>query len=127
MDRVSINSGNGDDIVFVGRANGQLAATINGRISIRTGGGNDRLDMISTAASNRVSVNTASGNDTVTILGGNITDRLTIGLGGGDDFILIKDITLGEARVNGNGGEDTYRGIEVAEINGFEDELILPC
>ncbi len=129
LDRLTVNTGDGSDTVRVGRQIGnQSTATVaGGRMSIRTGSGDDTIEMTKVQAQDRVSMNTGSGRDDVTIRQGQIAQRLSVSLGGDDDFILIKDISLSEARINGNGGQDTYRGIEGPVTSNFEDELILPC
>jgi hypothetical protein len=132
---LSINMGDGDDVVdimgvrakkdvSINMGNGNNTLTIEGmyvkkNLSITSGSGDDSISLASVNVSKQLSINTGAGDDTVTLDPVAAGKNSSINTGAGDDVITISNSTFSEhAQLNAGAGDD--RVILVDNVFGKE-------
>jgi hypothetical protein len=114
---VSLTLGGGDNVVTLGDGNG--LAMVGGKVTVRTGAGNDQVTFDQVSVFGSVSVTTLGGADTLTIDHGATfasapLATFTADLGAGDDSILVAQTPgsanpvrfIGKATIRGGLGND---------------------
>ena len=114
---VTLTLGGGDNVVTLGDGNG--LATVGGKVTVRTGAGNDQVTFDRVSVFGSVLVTTLGGADTLTIDNGATfasapLATFTADLGAGDDTILVAQTAgaanpvrfVGKAKILGGLGND---------------------
>ena len=116
--RVTVRTVGGDDWVDV------LGSTLNQKMSITTAAGNDEVTIGNSDISAKLQVSTGGGNDVMTLTNGS-ADSISIGLGSGDDVaVLPTPITVANtASINGGGGTNVRvgsgdQGVQTSRFEG---------
>ncbi|MEZ6055716.1 MAG: LEPR-XLL domain-containing protein [Planctomycetaceae bacterium] len=126
---LTINTGGGDDCVFLQGGLQGSPAEVGGTVNIKTGGGNDYLRIESYNIAGNLTVATGAGDEIVHLQDVVTTEKMGVNLGGGNDYLISNftvDFGVGST-VLGGGGTDqilTNGGVEAisSQFELFPDE-----
>jgi hypothetical protein len=103
-----LTGGNDEDRIYVAGFDTQFQTT-----SIDLRGGSDKIDIDDAASFGRATIRTGSGNDTIQMSGATMRTTYLIDMGSGDDIGFMSGVrSQGRATVNGGAGNADLLGVE---------------